>query len=32
MFTRLHHLGLVVGDLEAAKSLWLDTYGFSVDE
>ncbi len=32
MFTRIHHLGLVVGDLEAAKKLWLDTYGFRVDE
>ena len=32
MFTRIHHLGLVVGDLEAAKNLWLDTYGFKVDE
>lgn len=32
MFTRIHHVGLVVGDLEAAKALWLDTYGFKVDE
>ncbi|MBI2172386.1 MAG: VOC family protein [Chloroflexi bacterium] len=32
MFTRVHHVGLVVGDLEAAKKLWLDAYGFTVDE
>ena len=32
MFTRIHHLGLVVDDQEAAKKLWLDTYGFKVDE
>ena len=32
MFTRFHHVGLVVSDLEAAKKLWLDTYGFKVDE
>ena len=32
MFTRVHHIGLVVADLEPAKKLWLDTYGFSVDE
>ena len=32
MFTRVHHVGLVVADLEPAKKLWLDTYGFSVDE
>jgi methylmalonyl-CoA/ethylmalonyl-CoA epimerase len=32
MFTRIHHVGLVVGDLEEAKKLWLDAYGFTVDE
>ena len=32
MFTRIHHVGLVVEDLEPAKKLWLDTYGFKVDE
>ena len=32
MFTRIHHVGLVVADLDAAKKLWLDTYGFKVDE
>ncbi|MBI4340161.1 MAG: VOC family protein [Chloroflexi bacterium] len=32
MFTRIHHVGLVVGDLEAARKLWVDTYGFRVDE
>ena len=32
MFTRVHHVGLVVGDIDAAKKLWLDTYGFRVDE
>jgi len=31
MFTRVHHVGLVVADMEPAKKLWLDTYGFSVD-
>ena len=32
MFTRIHHVGLVVADLEPARRLWLDTYGFQVDE
>ena len=32
MFTRMHHLGLVVANLEAARRLWVDTYGFKVDE
>ncbi|MCL0044307.1 VOC family protein [Dehalococcoidia bacterium] len=32
MFTRIHHLGLVVSDLQLAKKLWVDTYGFQVDE
>ncbi len=32
MFTRIHHVGHIVGDLEAAKKLWLDAYGFKVDE
>ena len=32
MFTRIHHLGVVVDDLEPARKLWLDTYGFKVDE
>jgi len=32
MFTRIHHVGLVVADLEPARKLWLDTYGFEVDE
>ena len=32
MFTRIHHIGLVVSDLEKAKRLWVDTYGFKVDE
>ncbi|MBI4199532.1 MAG: VOC family protein [Chloroflexi bacterium] len=30
MFTRIHHVGLVVGDLEAARRLWADVYGFPV--
>ena len=32
MFNRIHHVGLVVNDLEPAKKLWVDTYGFKVDE
>lgn len=32
MFTRIHHVGLVVSAPEKAKRLWVDTYGFKVDE
>ena len=31
-FTRIHHVGVVVPDLNAAKRLWVDSYGFGVDE
>lgn len=32
MFTRIHHVGLVVTDMEPARKLWLDTYGFKAAE
>lgn len=32
MLTRIHHFGVVVESLEHAKELWVDTYGFNVDE
>ena len=32
MFTHIHHVGLVVSDIEEAKRLWVDTFGFKVDE
>ena len=31
MFTRIHHLSLVVPDIREARSLWADTYGFRPD-
>ena len=31
-FTRIHHVGVVVADLDAARKLWVDTYGFKADE
>ncbi len=31
-FTRIHHVGVVVADLDAARRLWVDTYGFKADE
>jgi methylmalonyl-CoA/ethylmalonyl-CoA epimerase len=32
VFTKIHHVGILVPDLDAAKRLWVDAYGFTVDE
>ena len=31
-FTRIHHVGMVTGDMEAARHLFCDGFGLSVDE